>query len=109
MRRVVINIARNARQALGRGGTFHWCVELSDAELVFKLTDDGPGIPLSIRDRVFELFESMGKEEGTGLGLAIVRQIVLDHDGRIELETETNLGTTFTITIPQQRDSEASS
>ena len=43
----------------------------------------------------------MGKEEGTGLGLAIVKQIVDDHEGTIELETESGVGTTFTISIPQ--------
>jgi signal transduction histidine kinase/putative methionine-R-sulfoxide reductase with GAF domain len=101
MRRVVVNIARNARQALGQSGHFKWTLSRDDQRLIFTLTDNGPGIPLAIRDRVFELFSTMGKEEGTGLGLAIVRQIVDDHEGTIELHTDTGEGTTFTISIPQ--------
>ena len=109
MRRVVVNIARNARQALGERGSFRWRLSRSADDLVFTLSDDGPGIPIEIRDRVFELFSTMGKEEGTGLGLAIVKQIVDDHEGTIELETESGVGTTFTISIPQHERGSPSS
>jgi signal transduction histidine kinase/putative methionine-R-sulfoxide reductase with GAF domain len=69
--------------------------------LIFTLSDSGPGIPESIRERVFEAFTTSGKAEGTGLGLAIVKRIVDDHQGQIHLSTQTNVGTTFTIRIPQ--------
>jgi len=111
MQRVVINIARNARQAmsaqeLGRAPRLIWRVgaELDSAGrecLTFELIDNGPGIPEMIRGRVFDAFTTSGKAEGTGLGLAIVKRIVDDHEGQIELETQTDVGTRFKITLPQ--------
>ena len=101
LRRVVVNIARNARQALVDQGHFKWTLSRKDEQLVFTLEDNGPGIPIMIRDRVFEVFATMGKEEGSGLGLAIVRQIVDDHEGTIDLSTKTAHGTRFVISIPQ--------
>ena len=102
MRRVVVNIARNARQALVGHGTVTWTLKRENQYLVFVIADNGPGIPAGIRDRVFELFSTMGKEEGTGLGLAIVRQIIDAHEGQIDLWTESNVGTRFTIRLPQK-------
>ena len=110
MIRVITNIARNARQAMQDDGEFLWKIykeiqEDTGSVLIFKLTDKGPGIPESIRERVFDVFMTSGKPEGTGLGLAIVKQIVEAHDGWIQLETETGVGTTFTLYLPQNTDS----
>lgn len=110
MRRVVVNIARNARQAIGREGEVKWTLDRTDHDLIFIISDNGPGIPAAIRDRVFELFLTMGKEEGTGLGLSIVKQIIDDHEGDIDLWTQTGQGTRFTLSIPQnERNEEQSS
>ncbi len=101
MMRVVTNIARNARQAMGDGGEFRWTIrESDDGGVSFDLADNGPGIPESIRDRLFEAFTTEGKADGTGLGLAIVRRVVEDHHGTISVETETGVGTTFRIELP---------
>lgn len=101
MVRVVTNIARNARQALGDHGTFTWTIEdADDGGTRFVLADDGPGIPTAIRPRLFEAFTTSGKKDGTGLGLAIVRRIVDDHGGCVGFETEDGMGTTFTIHLP---------
>lgn len=101
MLRVVTNIARNARQALGDQGTLVWTIrDAADGGITFELKDDGPGIPESIRDRIFEAFTTSGKRDGTGLGLAIVRRIVEDHQGTIAVETETGVGTQFTVHLP---------
>ena len=84
MMRVVTNIARNARQAMHESGMVKWV--LSDVEgggLLFRIEDNGPGIPETIRDTLFEAFTTSGKPQGTGLGLAIVRRIVEDHGARI--------------------------
>ncbi len=105
MLRVVTNIARNARQAMGTKGTFSWRMkhDVEDA-LVFELEDDGPGIPEVIRANLFDAFTTSGKAEGTGLGLAIVRRIVEDHGGSVAFTTETDVGTCFTIRLPGQNN-----
>lgn len=113
MLRVVTNIARNARQAMQDNGHFTWTISKevhpeSGEVLVFKLADNGPGIPESIRERVFDVFMTSGKPEGTGLGLAIVKQIVEAHQGWIHLETQTGIGTTFTLYLPQNTESSSS-
>lgn len=105
MLRVVTNIARNACEALASsgkaGGTFTWRIrDTAEGGVIFELSDDGPGIPESIRDRLFEAFTTTGKAGGTGLGLAIVRRIVEDHGGSVTFTTETGRGTTFRIELP---------
>lgn len=99
-RRVVDNLLVNARQALGTGGcvTVGWRTE-NDLLLV-NVEDDGPGIPESIRDSLFDPFVTSGKAQGTGLGLAITQKVVEDHGGRIGVETDPSWGTRFTITLP---------
>ncbi len=101
MMRVVANIARNARQALGDTGKFTWTLRPSEeGGIVFDLEDNGPGIPEAIRDKLFEAFTTSGKQDGTGLGLAIVRRIVENHGGTVEVHTESGVGTRFTLTLP---------
>jgi signal transduction histidine kinase/putative methionine-R-sulfoxide reductase with GAF domain len=100
MMRVITNIARNARQALGDGGTVTWTLsDVHDGGTLFKLEDDGPGIPESIRDTIFDAFTTSGKPEGTGLGLAIVRRVVEDHGGSVSFTTRTGAGTCFTVRL----------
>gem|GEM_PF-145750 len=118
IQRVVVNIARNARQAmsahgLGRSARFEWEITRARSDegqelLCFELTDNGPGIPEMIRGRVFDAFTTSGKAEGTGLGLAIVKRIIDDHEGLISLHTETGVGTRFSITLPQPTSPEDS-
>jgi len=68
---------------------------------VIRVSDTGPGIPESVRDKVFQPFFST-KEEGTGLGLSIATRIIEDHGGRLELESRESEGATFIITLPLQ-------
>jgi signal transduction histidine kinase len=64
-----------------------------------ELTDDGPGMPPEVADRIFSPFFTT-KAQGSGLGLAIVRKIVDAHDGKIDLATAPGAGTTIRITLP---------
>lgn len=107
MRRVFVNIAGNAMEAMGPGGVFHISSQTEGDFLVFKLKDNGNGIPFAIRSKIFEPFVSHGKSNGTGLGLSIVRQIVDGHKGDIEIDSkladegeDDSSGTTFTIRLP---------
>ena len=67
------------------------------------MTDTGPGISESVRDKVFQPFFST-KEEGTGLGLSIATRIIQDHGGRLELEARKTGGATFIITLPLRKE-----
>ena len=101
IKRAILNLARNAAEAIGEGGgALRVSVDRRGADLVFRVADDGPGIPESIRATLFDSFVTEGKENGTGLGLAIVRQIARDHDGEVDFETELGAGTTFELRVP---------
>ena len=65
-----------------------------------SVTDNGPGIPESIRGDVFQPFVTYGKEGGTGLGLAVVQKILRDHGGDVEVTATGPDGTTFKLTLP---------
>lgn len=99
IKRVFMNIMKNALEAMEDGGTFSIGAENRDGEIEFRLSDTGPGIPPEIQDRLFDSFVTSGKEGGTGLGLAIVKKIINEHKGRIEVESEPGKGTTFKITF----------
>lgn len=100
--RVLYNIAKNAKEALkGKDGEFRFRSFDENGTVVFQLSDNGPGIPEEIRDRLFESFVTSGKESGTGLGLAIVKKIVDEHHGAIEIKSSKSRGTTFFIKLPE--------
>ena len=74
-------------------------------EVVISVADTGSGIPPEDRERVFEAFAQSGdpltdKPRGTGLGLPISREIVIEHGGRMWLESEVGRGSTFWFALP---------
>jgi signal transduction histidine kinase len=68
-------------------------------DVVFEVSDDGPGIPEELRSRLFVPFATGGKPGGTGLGLPIVKQFVTAHDGTINVDSSES-GTRFVIRLP---------
>jgi len=111
LEQVVMNLVGNARDAVASAGRIR--VRTSDAELpsgprvVLEVSDDGPGIPPEIRDRVFEPYfttKTQGPDRGTGLGLATVYGIVELHQGTIEIDVGLDgRGTTFRASFPAAR------
>ncbi|MCE9598637.1 MAG: sensor histidine kinase [Spirochaetia bacterium] len=98
--RVLVNISSNAADALPRGGTFDISIQRQAHQVVFTLRDNGPGIPESIQESLFQPFVTHGKSHGTGLGMAIAKSIVDAHAGIISFTTQSGKGTTFTIEVP---------
>ena len=104
---VFTNLLMNAYEAMGGKGHVTISAERvrledgsdgRDAVLV-QFTDDGPGIPQDVAEKVFDPFFTT-KAQGSGLGLAIVRKIVDAHDGRIDMRTSPGQGTTIRVTLP---------
>ena len=102
VRRVVLNLFRNAIEAMAGQGGGELRVQSAPSRtgIRIQVSDTGPGIPDAIADTIFEPFVSHGKDHGTGLGLAIAKKIVEDHNGTIDVVTQTGRGTTFCIELP---------
>lgn len=95
----LLNIVRNALQALGNRGSLSLRIYRKDKTCVMEIKDSGPGIAEEDLPFIFDPFYTT-KKEGTGLGLTITHRIVEEHDGRIEVESRTGEGSTFRILIP---------
>ncbi|HJS75292.1 MAG TPA: PAS domain S-box protein, partial [Vicinamibacteria bacterium] len=105
LNQVFLNLLNNARQAIGEKGTITIRTWLEDKTANIAITDDGVGIPPENLPRVFDPgFTTKGVGIGTGLGLSICYQIIKDHRGKIDVESEVGRGTTFTIRIPTNLD-----
>jgi signal transduction histidine kinase len=101
LRQALLNLARNAREALQPrgGGTLRASTRATVGEVTIELADDGPGIPPEVLPSIFDPFFST-KERGTGLGLALTQQIVQEHGGRIEVRSEPGKGAAFAVRLP---------
>jgi signal transduction histidine kinase len=99
---VLTNLFDNALKFTPAGGAVTVKSELRGDEIRFSVSDTGPGIPATDRDRIFEPYwrASDTSQPGAGLGLAIAKQIVEQHGGTIWVESEEGRGSTFIFTIP---------
>jgi signal transduction histidine kinase len=101
--RVLLNLVRNAEQALeGQPATqIRITGRREGAVAIIEVSDTGPGIPPATRENLFKAFQTSGRPGGSGLGLAIAAELVGAHDGQIHL-VEGTIGATFRITIPDR-------
>jgi len=103
IRQVLLNLVQNAGEAMGEKGG-HVTVRASALprrrEVVLAVEDDGPGISSGDVDRIFEPFFTT-KFTGTGLGLTISKNLIEQHGGRIEVDSEAGRGTTFFVFLPE--------
>ncbi len=108
--RILVNLMRNARQAIEadparpaerRGkGTIAVSAFAEDGVCVVRVADDGPGIPPRLAERLFEPFVSSKSSEGTGLGLTISRELAALHGGDLRLVRSDADGATFELRLP---------
>ncbi len=111
LRQVLLNLARNAFEAMDGGGRLTLSVrELREQQgarwrrvAVVAVTDSGPGIPRDLRDRLFVPFVTT-KPRGTGLGLAISQRLVAEAGGRIEVRDAPGGGAQFEVRLPVAAD-----
>lgn len=99
--RVFSNLALNAAQAGARSVRFE--IDTIDALVRIDVSDDGPGIPPSVRDKLFLPFVAGGRKGGSGLGLVIAREIVAAHGGALGLVRTGGAGTVFRVELPVRR------
>jgi len=106
---VLLALVMNALDAMPQGGNL-WLTTNSTREpsqVRIVVRDDGAGIPPEILPRIFEPFLTTKETgRGVGLGLAISHSILERHNGNIEVQSELGRGTTFTVTLPWDADSE---
>jgi two-component system, sporulation sensor kinase E len=99
IQQALVNLVRNALQAMTKGGVLRLQTGQSSENVWVSVSDNGVGIPADHVKRIFEPFYTT-KKKGSGLGLMIVQRIVRDHGGGIELESRVGEGTTFRIWLP---------
>jgi signal transduction histidine kinase len=97
---ILVNLLKNAREALGgRGNLYVTAFRRRDHSVEISVRDDGPGIPLDKVEQVFEAYYTT-KAGGTGLGLAIVKHNVELYGGSVRVESKSGNGANFTVSFP---------
>jgi len=107
LKQVLINLVRNAAEAIERNGVVKLCARpdhrpnggRETSVVILEVEDNGRGISAETQKRLFDPFFTT-KDSGTGLGLSIAAQIIRSHGGELEYQTARGLGTTFRIVLP---------
>jgi signal transduction histidine kinase len=99
LRQVFQNLLLNAAQAVDGRGTVRVRAERGNGSALVSVRDDGPGIPETLRARVFDPFVTT-RHRGTGLGLALVKRVVEAHEGEVGLVCPPDGGTVLTVRLP---------
>ena len=105
MQRAIINLIRNSVEAFREAKVSNPEIILEakvvDDKIEIILSDNGPGVPEDIQEKIFTPFVTGKKPYGIGLGLPIVQKIVQDHNGTVSLAQSSSEGTTFVIELPR--------
>jgi len=99
LRQLLLNLLRNAREAMPDGGELLVASRGTDGAVEIQVKDGGPGIPPERMARIFDPFFTT-KARGTGLGLAMEQEIAQEHGGQLSCESAVGEGTTFTLRLP---------
>jgi len=106
LHRILVNLLRNARQAIEHQtarkspGRVEVSLETVGGSSLIRISDNGPGVPERIRERLFQPFAGSGRPDSTGLGLAIARELAQGHGGDLSLSVTGDQGTVFELRLP---------
>lgn len=103
VKQILFNLLSNAVKFTPGGGQVTLAASAADGHVEISVRDTGVGIRADDQERIFEEFYQVGAsrtQEGTGLGLALTRRLVELHHGRLNVESEPGVGSTFTVTLP---------
>ena len=107
VRRCILNIMYNSIDSFleveDRKKVINLKVKKIFNEICFEIEDNGCGIPIEIKEKIFDNFFTHGKSNGTGIGLYLTKAIIENHKGRIDFESSINLGTIFKVYLPLQK------
>jgi signal transduction histidine kinase len=99
---VFLNIINNAINVAQQGEIIVFLERQDDNTVLVRITDNGPGIPSNLKDKIFNKFVT-GSKSGTGLGLYICKNIIEKHGGKIWADNNKNKGANFNFTMPMTR------
>jgi signal transduction histidine kinase len=100
LKRVLVNLATNAVQAMPNGGKLTIKASQKDHDFIITISDTGTGIPEEIKPKIFQPLMTT-KSKGQGFGLAVVKRLVEAQGGTITFESQVGVGTTFKISFPK--------
>jgi two-component system, sporulation sensor kinase D len=103
IKQVILNLTKNAFQAMSENGTLVIRLEEKTSNCLITIIDSGKGIPQEVLSKIFEPFFTM-KDTGTGLGLVVCRRIITLYGGTIDIESEFTIGTKVKIYLPLSTD-----
>lgn len=104
---VILNLVLNAKQALAEteDGRITASASVEGKHVVIAISDNGPGIPDELQEKIFDpFFTTRPPDEGTGLGLSIAFDIVQEHGGALEVESQLGVGSRFSVKLPIEAD-----
>src|SRR5436309_1108286 len=106
IRQLLLNLIRNAREAMAGGGAVLVGTRFAEGDVFVEVRDSGPGIPPERLARIFDPFFTT-KERGTGLGLALAQEIAQEHSGQLTASSIVGQGTIFTLRLPRAPEERA--
>ena len=99
IKQAILNVVLNGAQAMAQGGELHVTMREEGRMAAIEISDSGSGIPDDIREKIFDLYFTTRKD-GSGIGLAMTYRIIQLHNGSIDVQSEQNIGSTFTLKLP---------
>jgi signal transduction histidine kinase len=104
LQQVFLNLLINARDAMPEGGRVDVSTETKGFRVLVHVADTGTGIPKEVIEKIFTpFFTTKEAGKGTGLGLSICSKIISQHKGEIKVQSSTEMGTTFSVSLPVRR------